>query len=38
VLEDFRALAGLEVDIACFGHGNPLVGSAGALLRRAAYG
>jgi glyoxylase-like metal-dependent hydrolase (beta-lactamase superfamily II) len=34
--ETFRRLASLDVDIACFGHGAPLVGGAGAQLRRVA--
>ena len=32
----FRQLATLDVDIACFGHGAPLVGDAGARLRQVA--
>jgi glyoxylase-like metal-dependent hydrolase (beta-lactamase superfamily II) len=32
----FRHLATLDVDIACFGHGAPLVGNAGARLRQVA--
>jgi glyoxylase-like metal-dependent hydrolase (beta-lactamase superfamily II) len=32
----FQRLAALDVDIACFGHGQPLVGGAGAQLARAA--
>ena len=31
-----RRLAGLDVDTACFGHGEPVVGGAGAALRAAA--
>jgi hypothetical protein len=29
----FRLLAGLDADIACFGHGEPVVGGAGERLR-----
>jgi glyoxylase-like metal-dependent hydrolase (beta-lactamase superfamily II) len=32
----FRVQAALDVDIACFGHGDPLVGDAAAVLRAAA--
>jgi glyoxylase-like metal-dependent hydrolase (beta-lactamase superfamily II) len=32
----FRQLATLDVDIACFGHGAPLVGDAGARLQQVA--
>jgi glyoxylase-like metal-dependent hydrolase (beta-lactamase superfamily II) len=32
----FRRLAALDVEIACFGHGEPLVGGAGAQLARVA--
>ncbi|MGZ6572237.1 MAG: MBL fold metallo-hydrolase [Solirubrobacteraceae bacterium] len=32
----FQRLAALDVDIACFGHGQPLVGGAGAQLARVA--
>jgi glyoxylase-like metal-dependent hydrolase (beta-lactamase superfamily II) len=32
----FHRQAALDVDIACFGHGEPLVGDAGAALRAAA--
>lgn len=32
-VESFRLLAGLDADIACFGHGEPLVGDAGERLR-----
>lgn len=35
-IASFRKLAELEVDIACFGHGDPIVASAGAALRRTA--
>lgn len=34
----FKRQAELDVDVACFGHGEPLIGSAGALLRAAAEG
>jgi glyoxylase-like metal-dependent hydrolase (beta-lactamase superfamily II) len=33
--ETYAALAALDPDIACFGHGAPLVGAAGERLRRA---
>lgn len=32
----FARLSGLDVDVACFGHGEPLLGGAGARLRRVA--
>jgi glyoxylase-like metal-dependent hydrolase (beta-lactamase superfamily II) len=32
----FRQLATLDIDIACFGHGAPLVGDAGARLQQVA--
>jgi glyoxylase-like metal-dependent hydrolase (beta-lactamase superfamily II) len=32
----FRRLAALDVDVACFGHGAPVVGDAGARLRQVA--
>ncbi|MFI5673728.1 MBL fold metallo-hydrolase [Streptomyces cellulosae] len=32
----FHRLAGLEADLACFGHGDPVTGRASAALRRAA--
>jgi glyoxylase-like metal-dependent hydrolase (beta-lactamase superfamily II) len=32
----FRRLAALDVDTACFGHGDPIIGAAGATLRKAA--
>ncbi|GAA1651759.1 MBL fold metallo-hydrolase [Actinoplanes couchii] len=32
----FRLQAQLDVDVACFGHGEPLIGNAGAQLRAAA--
>jgi hypothetical protein len=32
----FALLAGLEFDVAVFGHGRPIVGSAGRRFRRAA--
>jgi glyoxylase-like metal-dependent hydrolase (beta-lactamase superfamily II) len=34
--ESFRRLAELDVDVACFGHGEPVVGGASARLREAA--
>jgi glyoxylase-like metal-dependent hydrolase (beta-lactamase superfamily II) len=34
--ESFRRLAALETETACFGHGDPITGGAGAALRRAA--
>ncbi|MDA3647810.1 MBL fold metallo-hydrolase [Saccharopolyspora indica] len=35
-IESFRRLAELGTEIACFGHGDPLIGDAGAKLRAAA--
>lgn len=35
-MESFRRLAGLDVDVACFGHGDAIVGDAAAALRAAA--
>jgi glyoxylase-like metal-dependent hydrolase (beta-lactamase superfamily II) len=35
-LASFRALARFPADIACFGHGDPIVGDAGTALRTAA--
>jgi glyoxylase-like metal-dependent hydrolase (beta-lactamase superfamily II) len=32
----FRRLAALDTDVACFGHGDPVIGGAGATLRRSA--
>lgn len=32
----FRALAELDVDVACFGHGMPVVGGAGPMMHAAA--
>ena len=32
----FRRLAALDTDVACFGHGVPVIGGAGATLRRSA--
>ncbi|MET8244223.1 MBL fold metallo-hydrolase [Streptomyces sp. NPDC005202] len=32
----FHRLAALDADVACFGHGDPVVGRAGAALRQAA--
>jgi glyoxylase-like metal-dependent hydrolase (beta-lactamase superfamily II) len=34
--ETFRRLAALDVEIACFGHGDPLLGGAGAQLAQVA--
>jgi glyoxylase-like metal-dependent hydrolase (beta-lactamase superfamily II) len=34
--ESFCRLAGLDTDVACFGHGDPVVGSAGTKLRAVA--
>jgi glyoxylase-like metal-dependent hydrolase (beta-lactamase superfamily II) len=36
VLAALRRLAALETDVACFGHGGPVIGQAGEALRRAA--
>ncbi|MFF1280560.1 MBL fold metallo-hydrolase [Streptomyces sp. NPDC058299] len=36
LLQSVRMLAGLEAEVACFGHGDPAVGGAAAALRRAA--
>ncbi|WP_129310976.1 MBL fold metallo-hydrolase [Streptomyces sp. L2] len=36
LLASFHRLAELDVDVACFGHGEPVVGGAGAALRKAA--
>lgn len=36
VVGAFRDLAQLDVDVACFGHGRPLLGGAGPTLRAAA--
>lgn len=35
-VESFRRLAALDVDTACFGHGEPIVSGAGARLREVA--
>jgi glyoxylase-like metal-dependent hydrolase (beta-lactamase superfamily II) len=35
-IESFRRMAELDVDIACFGHGDPVLSGAGARLREAA--
>jgi glyoxylase-like metal-dependent hydrolase (beta-lactamase superfamily II) len=35
-IASFRKLAKLEVEVACFGHGDPIVASAGAALRKSA--
>ncbi|CAM5326855.1 MBL fold metallo-hydrolase [Streptomyces pharetrae] len=35
-LASFRRLAALDTDVACFGHGDPVVGEAGEALRKAA--
>ncbi|WP_416959000.1 MBL fold metallo-hydrolase [Streptomyces sp. Agncl-13] len=32
----FRRLAALDTEVACFGHGDPVIGGAGAALRRSA--
>jgi glyoxylase-like metal-dependent hydrolase (beta-lactamase superfamily II) len=34
-IESFRRMAELDVDIACFGHGEPVLGGAGSRLRGA---
>lgn len=36
LLASVRTLADLEAEVACFGHGDPVVGGAAAALRRAA--
>jgi glyoxylase-like metal-dependent hydrolase (beta-lactamase superfamily II) len=36
LLVSFRRLAELDSDVACFGHGDPVIGHAGAVLRRSA--
>ncbi|MEU7167277.1 MBL fold metallo-hydrolase [Streptomyces morookaense] len=38
VLASFRRQAELDVETACFGHGDPIVGGAGAALREVALG
>ncbi|MDQ0989243.1 glyoxylase-like metal-dependent hydrolase (beta-lactamase superfamily II) [Streptomyces sp. V3I7] len=35
-LASFRRLAALETDVVCFGHGDPVLGRASAVLREAA--
>ncbi|MEV8552214.1 MBL fold metallo-hydrolase [Streptomyces glaucescens] len=35
-LASFRRLAALDTDVACFGHGDPVLGGAGEALRKAA--
>ncbi|EPD62841.1 MULTISPECIES: MBL fold metallo-hydrolase [Streptomyces] len=35
-LASFHRLAALDADIACFGHGDPVIGHAGTALRRSA--
>jgi len=35
-VESLRALSGLEAEVACFGHGEPILASAAAALRAAA--
>ena len=35
-IESFRKLAQLDIDVACFGHGDPIIGDAGSDLRRTA--
>lgn len=37
-VESLRVQAGLEVEVACFGHGDPVVGGAGVVLREVAAG
>jgi len=37
-IESFHRIAELDVDIACFGHGEPVLGGAGPRLREAAAG
>jgi glyoxylase-like metal-dependent hydrolase (beta-lactamase superfamily II) len=37
-LESFRRLAELDVETACFGHGEPVVGGAGAAMRESVAG
>ncbi|MCZ0990778.1 MBL fold metallo-hydrolase [Streptomyces diastatochromogenes] len=36
LMESFHRLAALDADVACFGHGDPVVGKASAALRKAA--
>ncbi|WP_405875564.1 MULTISPECIES: MBL fold metallo-hydrolase [unclassified Streptomyces] len=36
LLASFRRLAALDSYMACFGHGNPVIGRAGSVLRRSA--
>jgi glyoxylase-like metal-dependent hydrolase (beta-lactamase superfamily II) len=35
-IASFHRLAGLDADVACFGHGDPVTGHASAVLRKAA--
>lgn len=35
-IASFRRLAALDAEVACFGHGDPVIGGAGAALRRSA--
>jgi glyoxylase-like metal-dependent hydrolase (beta-lactamase superfamily II) len=35
-IESFRRLSQLDIDIACFGHGDPIIGDAGSALKRTA--
>ncbi|MFD3502500.1 MBL fold metallo-hydrolase [Streptomyces sp. NPDC058678] len=35
-VDSFRRLAALEADLACFGHGDPVIGQASTALRRSA--
>ncbi|MER5914924.1 MBL fold metallo-hydrolase [Streptomyces sp. NPDC001982] len=35
-IASFHRLAGLDADVACFGHGDPVTGQASAVLRKAA--
>lgn len=37
-LASFRRLAALDTDLACFGHGDPVLGHASAVLRKSADG
>ncbi|MEU6260724.1 MBL fold metallo-hydrolase [Streptomyces sp. NPDC047043] len=36
LLASYHRLAGLDSDVACFGHGDPVIGHAGTVLRRSA--
>jgi len=35
-LTSFRRLAEIDVDVACFGHGDPVIGRASVALRESA--